>query len=412
MKIERFEDLEGWKDDQAAKVRKTLKKGDLKNPRNSMNPRNAINPINPTNPINSINFWLFALCFLLFSTSIGCATAPAQKIGTASDLSFDKKSVAGQTQKGFKERIALFPFENFGDDKNALTVVMPMLKSRLEAKGVEVLNDDSLYTFLCKERVRSTGYISKDLARKMKQELNVTSILVGSVNSFFPGGNPKIGLSARLIDSSDGAILWANHASATGEDFTTILGLGTVKSINKLAFKVVNTLFNSFDLNPHQKETESTYRIAVMPFQNKSKVRDAGMMATYMFLVQLFKSQRFEPIEYGDVRRYTVDLRIRSKGELDLQNTDALSKDLGVDGILVGTVESYSEGDGNSPPEAAISARLIDAHKNRILWYDGHQYNGDEGVFMFDWGRIRSPENVAYEVISGLVKEMGKTKWH
>ena len=409
MKIERFEDLERWKDDQADKVRKTLKKDDLKNPRNSMNPTNAINP---TNPINSINFFLSALCFLILSASIGCATGSSQKMGTASDLSFDKKNVAGQTQKGFKERIALFPFENFSDDRTALTVVMPMMKSRLEANGVEVLDDDSLYTFLCKERVRSTGYISKDLAGKMKEELNVTSILVGSVNSFFPGGNPRIGLSARLIDSSDGTILWANHAAATGEDFTTILGLGTVKSINKLAFKVVNALLDSLVLNPHQKETELTYRIAVMPFQNKSKITDAGMMATYMFLVELYKSQRFEPIEYGNVRRYSVDLRIRSKGELDLQNTDALSKDLGVDGILVGTVESYSEGEGNSPPEAAISARLIDAHKNRILWYDGHQYNGDEGVFMFDWGRIRSPENVAYEVISRLVKEMGKTKWY
>ena len=343
---------------------------------------------------------------------MGCATAPAQKMGAASDLSFDKKNVAGQTQKGFKERIALFPFENFSDDRTALTVVMPMMKSRLEAKGVEVLDDGSLNTFLCRERIRSTGYVSKDMARKIGEELHVTSILVGSVDSFLPGENPKVGFTARLVDSSDGTILWANHASATGEDFTTILGLGTVKSINKLAFKVVNALLDSFDLNPHQKETESTYRIAVMPFQNKSKIRDAGMMATYMFLVELYKSQRFEPIEYGNVRRYSVDLRIRSKGELDLQNTDALSNSLGVDGILVGTVESYSEGEGNSPPEAAISARLIDAHKNRILWYDGHQYNGDDGVFMFDWGRIRSPENVAYEVISRLVKEMGKTKWH
>ena len=358
-----------------------------------------------------LGFLIFSICFLLFSTSMGCVTGSSQKIGTASDLSADQKKVSGRTQE-FKERIALFPFENFSDDKDALTAVMPVLKSRLEAKGVEVLDDDSLCRFLLKERIRSTGYISKDMARKIGEELNVTSIMVGSVNSFVSGEKPRVGFSARLVNSSDGTILWANHASATGEDFTRILGLGTIKSINRLVSKVLDSLLSSFNLNPHHKEMESTYRIAVMPFQNKSKIRDAGMMATYMFLVQLYKSQRFEPIEYGDVRRYTVDLRIRSKGELDLQNTAALSKDLGVDGILVGTVESYSEGAGNSPPEAAISARLIDAHKNRILWYDGHQYSGDEGVCMLEWGKIRSPENVADEVIARLVKEMGKIKWH
>jgi len=363
--------------------------------------------------ITAHGFLISCLCFLLFFISLGCATQLSQKKEPAAVSSPEQISVVpGLSQKNSKEKIALFPFENFSDDKNALTVVMPVLKSRLEAKGAEILDENNLNRFLLKERIRSTGYVSREMAKKMRDELNVTSILLGSINSFLPGANPRVGFTARLINSSDNTILWANHAAATGDDFTTILGLGTVKSIDKLTFKVVNALLDSFDFNPHHKETESTYRIAVMPFQNKSKIRDAGMMATYMFLAELYKSRGFEPVEYGDVRRYTVNLRIRSKGELDLQNTDALSKDLGADGILVGTVESYSEGEGNSPPEAAISARLIDAHKNKILWYDGHQYNGDEGVFMFDWGRIRSPENVAYEVISRLVKEMGKTKWH
>ena len=83
-----------------------------------------------------------------------------------------------------------------------------------------------LNKFLLKERIRSTGYISKDIAGKLGEELNVKAIMVGSINSFSIGENPRIGFSARLVDSSDGAILWANHAAATGEDFTTILGLG------------------------------------------------------------------------------------------------------------------------------------------------------------------------------------------
>ena len=356
---------------------------------------------------------LFCLCFLLFFASLGCATQSSQKKEPAAVSSHKQTSVVPRLiQKGSKERIALFPFENFSEDKNALTVIMPLLRDRLEARGLEVLDEDSLNRFLLKERIRSTGYISKDMARKIGEELSVQAVLVGSINSFFPGENPRVGFSARLINSSDGTVLWANHASATGEDFSTVLGLGRVRTIDRLASKVTDKLLDSFSITPHYKEIESTYRIAVMPFQNKSKIKDAGMIATYMFLVELFKNQKFETVEYGEIRRLTVDLRVRGKGELDLKNTEAISKSLGADGILVGTVELYNEGEGSLPPEVLISARLIDARKNRILWYDGYQYSGDDGIIILDWGRIRSAENVAYKAVSKLLKEMSKAKWH
>ncbi len=314
-------------------------------------------------------------------------------------------------QPSRKETIALFPFENFSEDRNALPMVMPLIKNKLEEKGFEVLDDDSLNKFLLKERIRSTGYISKDIAEKIGEELNVKAIMVGSVNSFSIGGNPRVGFSARLVDSSDGDILWANHAAATGEDFTTILGLGRITTIEKLTYEVIDKLLDSFSTIPPAKEKESTYRIAVMPFQNKSKLKDVGMIATYMFIVELFKNKKFISLEYGDVRRLIVDLRIREKGELDFQDTEAIKGTAGVDGIIVGTVEMYNESEGTVPPEVGINARLIDTHKNKILWSNYGQMKGDDDIFMLDWGRIRSTENVACEVIKKLVKELNKVKW-
>ncbi|MFZ3138935.1 MAG: hypothetical protein WA126_16260 [Thermodesulfovibrionales bacterium] len=286
-----------------------------------------------------------------------------------------------------------------------------MIRSKLEEKGFEVLDDDSLNKFLLKERIRSTGYISKDIAKKIGEELNVKAILVGSVNSFTSGENPRVGFSARLVDSSDNTILWANHAAATVEDFTTILGLGRITTIDRLISKVIDKLFDSFNTAPSGKETESTYRIAVMPFQNKSKMKDVGMIATYMFIDELFKNKKFVPLEYGDVRFLIVNLRIRDKGELDFEKTEAISGTTGVDGIIVGTVEVYKEGEGTAPPEASISARLIDAHKNKILWSDSFQLKGDDNIFMLDWGRMYSAESVSYKAIANLVKGMRKAKW-
>jgi TolB-like protein len=274
------------------------------------------------------------------------------------------------------------------------------------------VDDDSLTKFLLKERVRSTGYVFRDIVQKTGKELNVKAILIGSITSYYPLKNPQVGVVARLIDSSSGAVLWANQASATGEDFTKILGLGTVKTMDRLIPIVVDRLLSFFSTSLPHKEKELTHRIAVMPFQNKSAHKDAGMVVTYMFLGEVFKHAGYEPVEYGEIRRLTVDHRIRHKGELDYKNIEGLSEALGVDGIVVGTVELFSDGlDTFSPPEVAISARLINARKSRILWSESIQVKGDEGVIALDWGRIRAIDNVANKAVTKLIQQMEKTKW-
>jgi TolB-like protein len=319
---------------------------------------------------------------------------------------------AESAQPSQKVRIALFPFENLTDDKNAPIEIMPVLKSRLEKKGLEIVDEDSLNKFLLKERVRSTGYVSRDIAQKMGKELNVKAVLVGSITSYYPLKNPQVGVLARLIDSSSGAILWANQASATGDDFTKILGLGTVRSMDALIPIIVDRLFTSFSVTSQRKEKEQTHRIAVMLFQNKSKHKDAGMIITYMFLVELFKNKGYEPVEYGEIRRLTVDYRIRHRGELDYKNIEGLSEALGVDGIVVGTVELFSDGlDTSSPPEVAISARLINAHKSRIQWSNSIQVKGDEDIIALDWGRIRAIDSVVDKAVTKLIQKMEKAKW-
>lgn len=346
------------------------------------------------NSMNPRNFLLFALSFLLLALS------PA--------LLAD----SGAAPPSEKTRIALLPFENLTDDKSAFVQIMPVVKNKLESKGFELVDEDRLNKFLLRERVRSTGYISRDIAQKIRKEFNAEAVIVGSITSYYPIKNPQVGILARLIDSATGVILWANQASATGEDFTTILGLGTITSIDKLIPVVVDRLLNSFSITPLYKEKEQTHRIAVMPFQNKSKHPDAGTIVTYMFLVDLLKQEGFEPLEYGDIRTLTVDLRVRSRGELDYKSIKSFSEGIDVDGILVGTVELYSDGlDTSSPPEVAISARLINARKDKILWSDSIQIKGDEGIIALDWGRIRAVDSVAYKAVTKLIQRMEKAKW-
>lgn len=310
-------------------------------------------------------------------------------------------------------RIALLPLENLSEDKDALEQIMPILKDRLKARGVEVVAGDGLNRLLLKKRVRTTGFISKDLALKIRRDLDAKAIFVGSVLLFMADTeNPQLGLSARLIDSSNGLVLWADYASFTGEDFTTLLGLGKVKTMEDLVPRVIDNLLDSFNPVPPVIEKESIYRLAVMPFRNKSNVRRAGTAATYMFLVELFKSNRFDIVEYGEVREAIVGSRIRFRGEMDYNGTETLTDSLGVDGILVGAVEHYSDGlDTSSPPAVEISARVIDSRDNKILWFDSSRFRGDEDIIVFDWGRVRSVDKAADRAISRLVRKMEKARW-
>lgn len=316
------------------------------------------------------------------------------------------------SESGPGQKIAIFPFENFSGDRNASAVIMPLLRGRLVEKGYDVLKEDDMNAFLLRERIRTVGYVSGETAKKIGDSFRTGAILTGSINSFTEGDNPHIGFTAFVVNASDGSLAWANHAAATGEDFEGILGLGKIGRLDKLSGKVLDRLLTTFEISLPEKSSGSAYKIAVMPFQNKCRLGDAGMMTTYMFIAELFKSRKFIPLEYGEVRRLVVDLRMKDKGEINLKNAEAVAGSAGVDGIVVGCIDTYREGSGiSAPPEVEISARLIDAGKGKILWSRSSQARGDDGVIMLDWGRIRSPENVAYRAITELVKDMEKTKW-
>jgi TolB-like protein len=337
-----------------------------------------------------LNIFLITASLLIFSVLISYAANPPQDKGEA-----------------FQEKIALLPFLNFSKDRHALLDVMPELKAKLEDLGLEVVDWDSLSSFICEQRVRSTGFISKELAQSIGKKFSVETILVGSIISYIATDNPQVGISARLIDSSNGSILWADYSSATGEDFTKILGLGKVDTIEHLIVKVLDQLFSSFSTELPYQEIESTYTIAVMPFQNNTSYRNSGQIAMYLFLTEVFKTQGFIPIEYGSVRKLIVDNRIAHKGELNFENIRVFSDTLGIDIILVGTVETYSDGlETGTPPEVTINARLLDTRKKKILWFNSYRLGGDDEIKVYDWGRLRSVDKVAHTVTSRLVNNM------
>ncbi|GAB4388395.1 MAG: hypothetical protein Kow0025_07410 [Thermodesulfovibrionales bacterium] len=307
-------------------------------------------------------------------------------------------------------KIALLPFENLTDDRDAEGMVMPAVKERLNREGVELVDEDSLNRVLFRERVRATAYISRDMARKLGEELGARAVLLGCIVRFEPGENPSIGLASRLIDTSTGKIIWADYASASGVEFAGILGLWEIKTMEKLIPRAADRLLDSFSLEPPERK-EPPYRIAVMPLKNNSGTREAGTATTFMFVSELFKSRRFEAVEYGDVRRAILRLRTVRKGELDLKTLGELSRTLEVDGVLVGTVERYAGTEYGTASGVEMIVRLLDAKEQRILWYDSLQQSGEKSIIVFSWETVRPVDETALRAVAELIERMEKIAW-
>ncbi len=318
----------------------------------------------------------------------------------------------GSTFCQARERIIIFPFENFTAEASAPALVMNVLKESLQKRGVEIVDESDTNRFMQKERVRSTANMPKEVLLKAKKELSADYVLLGTIHNFYASENPQAGISARLIEPESGEIVWADYSSHAGEDFVKLLGLGAIKDIDRLVQRVVERLLGSFN-SVRIKEKESTYRIAVIPFKNNGKRAGAGSIVAHMFVNELYKSDKFVPVDYGFVRNATVFLRIWPSGEIDYLTIDALSGYLNIDAILIGTVEEYPDRENEMvKPEVEISARLIDARKKRVIWSNSMRMDRDSDIYIFDWGRITTIDKIAHKVASKLVKEMERARWH
>lgn len=298
-------------------------------------------------------------------------------------------------------RLVIFPFKNMTQDRNALDSVVPFIRAALVERGVELVEDQALMKYLIRHRIREEGYLDRETVKELSGALHANTILVGAVISYKESPNPMLGIVVRLIDV-EGNIRWAQQMVATGQDFTTVLGLGTIREIDDLVKVIVDRLFATFGNEEEMEARPPSVRVTVLPFRNQTSRRDAGFMASYLLVNELFNKGLFMPIEFGDVWRFMVERRIRLRGELNFAELDELWKELGADMTIIGTVEEYDEGDRESPPKVSISARLVDTRAKRILWSGRVILGGDDELIVFEWGKMRSSEKVAQRVISKL----------
>jgi len=112
-------------------------------------------------------------------------------------LFFPNLANAGETKKKNpaageeRIRIAVYPVENLSGNCCTIKEIRQMFIENLGAKGVDVVDEETLEKFMAKYRIRYTGGVSTEIAKAFKQDINVSSILITSLELYSDANPPR-----------------------------------------------------------------------------------------------------------------------------------------------------------------------------------------------------------------------------
>ena len=323
-------------------------------------------------------------------------------------------------------RIAVFPVENLSGTVAPVKEIRQTFIEKLGSVGVDVLDEETFEKFMAKYRIRYTGGVSTEIAKAFKQEINVSGVLITSLELYSDVIPPKISLISRLVSTGESSsILWMDGVGLAGDDSRGLLDLGLIEDPKVLLDKGMKVMFDSMKrylskrseggggysvkrkFRPHISyrspsfDPNRKYTVAITPFFNYSLRKYAGNILVLHFAKALKKFDQFDVIEPGVVRQAFLEMRIILDQGVSLVNADSIAGLLNADLILAGDVTDYEDYQGVwGKPKVSFSAQLIDKKSREVVWSSSSYNEGDQGVFFFDLGRV----NTASAMVSQMVR--------
>jgi hypothetical protein len=288
--------------------------------------------------------------------------------------------------------------------------------------------------FLVRHRLRHTGGVDAGIARAAREELGADAILITTLEVYRAAAPPILGLTMRLVSvGGEPIILWMDAAARSGDQSPGLLGLGLEKRFEAVRDHVLADLVGNlrgyldgedaeqrcsagrrhrpkirFRMEPPSPDGDAGVTVAVVPFLNVSSRRGAGDAVSLEFVRQLVSTGRYRVLEPGVVRDYLLRARVIMPGGVSLETTRLLVGNLGAQVVLSGTVLDFDENPGVQGPTIRFSATMLEAGSGEVLWRSRSANRGDDGVFFFGMGRIRTAPDLACRMVAGVVDEIGR----
>ncbi len=129
-------------------------------------------------------------------------------------------------------RVAVFPFENYSDSKDADKSVDTLLAPAL--RGEEIFDDVEDIRFtrdtMRKLKMTSTDILDREAIKKLGDEMNVQGVLYGKIVGWSKkdkGIPSQITLDLVLVEPATARVLWTGNVTARGTlKFDEVLGWG------------------------------------------------------------------------------------------------------------------------------------------------------------------------------------------
>lgn len=330
-------------------------------------------------------------------------------------------------EAGERLRVVVLPVENLSGGPAPLREVQVGLEAALGPR-FERVSAEELEPFLTRHRIRYTGGIDAETARAAREELHAHAVLITTLDVYRPTAPPAIAVAMRLVSTGETpVILWMDTAARAGDESPGLLRLGMVETVKPLQDRILSTLVGSLAefadgrgaagprcggawyapkvryrsalLDARQQRT-----VAVLPFLNQTPRRGAGEAVSLEFVRHLVATRRFHVLEPGVVREYLLRARIMIPGGASLETTRLMLGAMSVDLVLSGAVIDFDDGSGTQGPTIRFNATVLDGGSGAVVWHSSSYNRGDDGVFAFGLGRVRTSEELSCRMVGDVVR--------
>jgi hypothetical protein len=328
-------------------------------------------------------------------------------------------------------RVAVLPIDNASGSSLTSKELQAIIERRL-ATRFDLVTGAALEEFLSRHRLRYTGGIDANAAREARDELGLDAFILTTLEAYRASDPPEMAITMRLVATGEEpAILWMEHAVRGGEDRPGLLRLGVLERLDQVRDRVLARMFESLDralrgegvgaacspgrfYKPRVRfrstmlDDGRPLTVAILPFLNGTRRRNAGELVALEFVRQLTRTTRYRVLEPGVVRDYMLRARIMIPGGVSLETTRLFMGALGVDIVISGIVLDYAESAGSQGPTIRFSATMLDGGSGELVWHSSSFNHGDDGVFFFGLGRIRTAGDLTCRMVTAVVDRMGK----
>lgn len=187
-------------------------------------------------------FWLksFHLSLILFLTIllyiVGCAVSSKEALQQETSIKVKK--------------VAILPFYNISGYRDAGKIVANVFVTEIFKSGrFRVEESGNIAQFMIQERMDTIGEIEIERLTILGKRLGVDAVMTGTVEEFAEGGSaysaPIVSITARMIESNTGKLIWSGQNKRRGDDYIIVLDLGEVRSLTTLTQKVVREMIDT-----------------------------------------------------------------------------------------------------------------------------------------------------------------------